>query len=47
MKSAHEAQADTPELSPKLMSVLSPLHERKRKRESDPIAFLIHFATGQ
>ena len=47
VKSAHEAQVEAPELNPKQMSALFPLHEMERKREGDPIAFLIHFATGQ
>lgn len=81
MKSAHEAQAEAPELNPnrqrktsvdahkmglafpvrserqnnfRRLSILlhrcqrfSLLMNGKRKRETDPIAFLIHFATGQ
>jgi predicted transcriptional regulator len=47
MKSANEAQAEAPESNSKWMSALSLFMNGKRKRESDPIAFMIHFATGQ
>jgi len=47
MKSANEAPAEAPELNPKPMPAPSLFMNEKRKRERDPIAFLIHFATGQ
>lgn len=43
MKSAKEAQA---EASAEPMSSFSLFMNGKRKREGDPIAFAIHFATG-
>ena len=47
MKSAREAQAEAPELNPKPMSALPLSVNGKRKRAVNPIAFLIHFTTGQ
>jgi hypothetical protein len=47
MKSAPEAQAKAPALNPKPMSALPFFVHGKRKRIANPIAFLIHFTTGQ
>lgn len=44
VKSAHEAQAEAPQLTSPMLA-FSPHHE-KRKRGVNPSAFPIHFATG-
>lgn len=46
MKSAREAQAEAREANAKPMSALPLFVNGKRKSEGDPIAILIHFATG-
>jgi hypothetical protein len=47
MKSANEAQVEAPELTLNRCRRFSLFMNGKRKRETDPIAFPIHFATGQ
>lgn len=45
VKSAHEAQAETPQLTSPMLA-FAPHHEKKRKGGSNPSVFPIHFATG-
>ncbi|NOU10165.1 MAG: hypothetical protein HOO98_09140 [Nitrospira sp.] len=47
MKSTHEAQAEAPVLNPQSMLALPLFVHEKRKKVANPIAFLIHFTTGQ
>jgi hypothetical protein len=47
MKSANEAQVEAPELTLNRCRRFSLFMNGKRKRETDPIAFPIHFATGR